>query len=52
VAHSAVSVLMQSEATGAGTPIMTQTFFFQTSNGTAYGTRTATISTNGSGSLC
>jgi uncharacterized repeat protein (TIGR03803 family) len=39
---------MQGEATGAGTPIMTQTFFFQTSNGTAYGTGTVTISSNGS----
>jgi collagen type VII alpha len=45
--HSAVSLLMQSEATGAGTPLMTQTFFFQAALGSAYGSGDLNISTNG-----
>jgi hypothetical protein len=47
-AHSAVSLLMQSEATGAGTPLMTQTFFFQSALGSAYASGDLNISTNGS----
>lgn len=46
--HSAVSALMQSEATGAGTPLMTQTFFFQAALGSAYASGDMNISTNGS----
>jgi hypothetical protein len=48
VAHTAASLLMESPATGAGTPALTQTFFFQTSNGAAYGSGDFNISTNGS----
>lgn len=47
-AHSAVSALMQSEGTGAGTPLMSQTFFFQATLAAAYGTGDMNISTNGS----